>query len=61
MSISSLVLGNMVSGFKEKLSFELKQHGHEIMVGAIMTVISIAIAFAATGDFNEALARRHRA
>lgn len=60
MSISSIVLEKTVSGFKEKMSFELKQHGHEIIVGAIMTVISIAVAVAATGDLNQAIAGRGR-
>jgi hypothetical protein len=49
-----------VLGLKEKLSVEMKEHGHEIIVGAIMTVLSIAIAVAATGDLNQALAGRHR-
>jgi hypothetical protein len=60
MSISSIMLGNRVSGLKEELSFRLREHSHEIIVGAIMTVISIAIAIAATGDLNQAFAGRHR-
>lgn len=59
MSISSIVLGNSVS-VKEKLSEVLRVHGHELFVGAIMTTISVAIAVAATGDFNQVLAGRHR-
>jgi hypothetical protein len=60
MSISSIVFGDGVLGLKEKLSVEMKEHGHEIIVGAIMTVLSIAIVVAATGDLNQALAGRHR-
>ncbi len=45
---------------KEKLGFELKVHQHEIVVGAIMISISFAIAFALTGDFNEAYSRTKR-
>jgi len=59
MSISSIVLGNGAS-VKEKLGEVLRVHGHELIVGVIMTTISVAIAFAATGDFNQALAGRHR-
>ena len=59
MSISSIVLGNSAS-VKEKLGEVMRVHGHELIVGAIMTTISVAIAFAATGDFNQALAGRHR-
>ena len=59
MSISSIVLGNSAS-VKEKLSEVMKVHGHELIVGAIMTTISFAIAVAATGDFNQALAGSHR-
>jgi hypothetical protein len=53
------VLGNSAS-VKEKLSEVLRVHGHELIVGAIMTTISVAIAVAATGDLNQALAARHR-
>lgn len=60
MSFTSIVLENRVSLLKEKLSFELREHGHEIIVGAIMTAISIAIAVVATGDLNQAFAGRHR-
>jgi hypothetical protein len=59
MSISSIVLGNSAS-VKEKLGEVLRVHGHELIVGVIMTTISVAIAFAATGDLNQALAGRHR-
>jgi hypothetical protein len=59
MSISSIVLGNSAS-VKEKLGEVLRVHGHELIVGAIMTTISVTIAFAATGDLNQALAGRHR-
>ena len=59
MSISSIVLGNSAS-VKEKLGEVLRVHGHELIVGVIMTTISVAIAVAATGDFNQALAGTHR-
>ena len=59
MSISSIVLGNSAS-VKEKLGEVVRVHGHELIVGAIMTTISVAIAFAATGDLNQAIAGRHR-
>ena len=59
MSISSIVLGNSAS-VKEKLSEVMKVHGHELIVGAIMTSISVAIAVAATGDFNQALGAHRR-
>lgn len=55
-----MVLGNAVSSFKERLSFQVKEHGHEIVVGAIMAGISIALAVAATGDWNHAIAGRGR-
>lgn len=59
MSINSIDFGNSAS-VKEKLSDVLRVHGHEVIVGAVMTAISVAIAFAATGDLNQALAGRHR-
>ena len=59
MSISSIVLGNSAS-VKEKLGEVLRVHGHELIVGAIMTTISVAIAVAATGDFNQALGAHRR-
>ena len=59
MSISSIILGNSAS-VKEKLSEVMKVHGHELIVGAIMTTISVAIAVAATGDFNQALGAHRR-
>ena len=39
---------------------EFKLHGHEIIVGAIMIAVSLAIAVALTGDINEAFARKRR-
>ena len=60
MSISSAIVKNSFSDLREKLGFEMKVHGHEIIVGAIMTVVSIAIAVATTGDLNDAFARHKR-
>jgi hypothetical protein len=60
MSISSMMLRNRISEVKEELRFRLKEHSHEIIVGAIMTVLSIAIVVAATGDLNQAFAGRNR-
>jgi hypothetical protein len=60
MSLSSVIVKNGFSDLKEKLRFELTIHGHEIIVGAIMTAISIGIVVAITGNLNEAVARRGR-
>jgi hypothetical protein len=60
MSISSITTKNSFSYIRERLGFEFKLHGHEIIVGAIMTTVSIAIAFAITGDVNDAMARQGR-
>lgn len=60
MSISSVVVKNNLSDLKERLGFELKVHSHEIIVGAIMTTLSIMIAVAVTGNLNEAVARSGR-
>ena len=60
MSISSIIAKNSFSCLKEKLGIEIKVHGHEIIVGAIMITVSIAIAVALTGDMNDAFARSKR-
>ena len=56
MSLITEILRNSVSDFRERLIFQMRIHRHEIFVGAVMTIISIGIAIAATGDFNQALA-----
>jgi hypothetical protein len=58
--MSLLIAKNSFSGLREKLGFEMKVHGHEIIVGAIMTAVSIAIGVAMTGDLNDAFARSKR-
>ena len=60
MSISSITAKNSFSYLKERLGFEFRMHGHEIIVGAIMITVSIAIAVALTGDVNDAMARTKR-
>lgn len=60
MSIRTEVLKNSVSDFRERLLFQIGMHRHEIFVGAVMTIISIGIAIAATGDLNQALAAARR-
>jgi hypothetical protein len=60
MSISPLIAKKSFSELREKLGFELKLHGHQIVVGAIMTAVSIAIAVAMTGDWSDAFARSKR-
>jgi hypothetical protein len=60
MSISSIMLENQIAEFKEVLKFNLRQHSHEIIVGAIMTAVSITLAVAATGDWSQAFAHRNR-
>jgi hypothetical protein len=55
-----MMLGNRIAEFKQELRFKLKEHGHEIIVGVIMKVLSIAIVVAATGDLNQAIAGRGR-
>lgn len=58
--MSLLITKNSFSLLREKLGFEMKVHGHEIIVGAIMTAVSIAIGVAMTGDLNDAFARSKR-
>jgi hypothetical protein len=58
--MSLLIAKNSFSDLREKLGFEMKVHGHEIIVGAIMTAVSIAIGVAMTGDLNDAFARSKR-
>lgn len=61
MSISSIITKNDFLDVSEKLGFEWKLHKHEIIVGAIMATVSIAMVIAMTGDLNQAFAgvRRH--
>jgi hypothetical protein len=60
MSLSQINLKSNVLGIKEKLKFELKIHAHEVIVGVTMIAISLAIAVAITGDFNDAFAKASR-
>ena len=55
MSFQSIILGNTTS-IKEILVDALRGHRHELIVGAIMTAISVAIAVSATGDLSQAFA-----
>jgi putative exporter of polyketide antibiotics len=60
MSISSIIEKNNFSCIKERLGLEFNLHRHELIVGAIMIGVSLAITVALTGDINEAFARRRR-
>jgi hypothetical protein len=60
MSLSPTILKNDILGLREKVRFEWNIHRHRILVGAIMTTVSFAIAMALTGDFNEAYSRSVR-
>lgn len=44
----------------QKIRWFLQDHGNELLVVGIMTGISLAIAFAATGDISEAIARSRK-
>jgi hypothetical protein len=60
MSITTLPVRNHISGVRNMLGIGLREHGHEIIIGAIMVGVSIALAFAITGDFGDALAKSRR-
>lgn len=60
MSLSPLTLKNSFSDVKEKLGFEIRIHGHEIIVAAVMTAVTFTIALALTGNVNEAFSRSNR-
>lgn len=61
MSITTLSVRNQISGVRNMLGIGLREHGHEIIIGAIMVGVSIALAFAVTGNLNDAFARSRRA
>lgn len=42
------------------LGFGLREHSHEIIISAIMVGISIALAFAVSGNLNDAVAYSRR-
>ena len=44
----------------QKIRWFLQDHKNELLVVGIMTGISLAIAFAATGDISEAIARSRK-
>lgn len=56
MSINSIIVRNLVSEFRDTVQWKIREHGHEIIIGAIMTIISVGIVAAATGDMTEVFA-----
>ncbi len=56
MSMSSILVRNLVSELRDTVQLKFKEHRHEIVIGTIMTFISMAIAIAATGDMTEVFA-----
>jgi len=60
MSLIPIISKNSLGGIREKVKFELKVHGHEIIVGSAVIAISFAIALAVTGDVNDAFAKASR-
>jgi hypothetical protein len=56
MSMSSILARNLVSELRDTVQLKLREHRHEIITGTIMTLISMAIAIAATGNINEVFA-----
>jgi hypothetical protein len=60
MSITTLSVRNRISDVRNMLGIELREHSHEIIIGAIMVGVSITLAFAVTGNWNDAFARSRR-
>ncbi|MEP6576732.1 MAG: hypothetical protein ABJB85_09920 [Nitrososphaerota archaeon] len=60
MSITTLTVRNHFSEVREMLGMGFREHSHEIVVGAIMVGISIALALAVSGNLNDALAMSRR-
>lgn len=56
MSMNSIIVRNLVSEFRETVQWKIKEHGHELIIGAIMTIISVGIVAAATGDITAVFA-----
>lgn len=56
MSMSSILVRNLATELKGSLGLGLRAHGHEIIIGAIMTAISVGIVIAASGDIGQAFA-----
>ncbi|MEP6576204.1 MAG: hypothetical protein ABJB85_07245 [Nitrososphaerota archaeon] len=60
MSITTLSVRNRISEVRNMLGFGLREHSHEIIISAIMVGISIALAFAVSGNLNDAVAYSRR-
>lgn len=60
MSLATLTVKNRISEVMDMLGMGYREHSHEIIIGAIMVGISIALAFAVSGNLSDALAYSRR-
>ncbi|HEX9317743.1 MAG TPA: hypothetical protein VF884_02290 [Nitrososphaeraceae archaeon] len=60
MSLTTVTVKNRISELGEMLRMEWREHNHEIIIGAIMAGVGIAITVAVTGNVNDAFAGSRR-